>query len=280
MTGKLFIFQNAANMKRIQLFEFEDMKNLPSWIRASVTDLIVVLNKMMGIDKVLAELIRKQLKLQQLNTVVDLGSGSGGVMPLVHRELSNEDAIGKVALIMTDLYPNKEAIDQFSQMEDNISYFSRPVNATELSYTPQGLKTMVNCFHHMPVPTARDILKSAQENKQPLLIYEMSDNKIPTLAWWLFLPVSLVIMVLMVVFMTPFVRPFTFRRFIFTYLIPVIPLVYAWDGQASMPRTYSLSDYDELLLDLPEVADYRWEKDYALDAKGKKNGTFLIGRPA
>ncbi len=50
--------------------------------------------------------------------------------------------------------------------------------------------------------------------------------------------------------MTPFVKPLTWRQIIFTYLIPIIPICYAWDGQASLPRIYTLKDLDHLLAGL------------------------------
>ena len=38
-----------------------------------------------------------------------------------------------------------------------------------------------------------------------------------------------------------------FRQLFFTYAVPIIPIFFAWDGQASMPRIYSLEDLDELM---------------------------------
>ncbi|MBN2806868.1 MAG: hypothetical protein JXR22_09430 [Prolixibacteraceae bacterium] len=265
-------------MKRIQLFEFEDQPWFPHWIRTAITRLIVVLNKLMGVNEVLSELLHTVLGRIKANTIVDLGSGSGGSMPEVLQLLQEKQGNHNLQLVLTDLYPSSENIERFnSENQPNISYAEKPVNAVHLNSAPEGLKTMVNCFHHMPPNKARSILSAAQETKQTLLIYELSDNAMPTLLWWLFLPVSFVIMFLMVWVMTPAVRPLTFRQILFTYFIPIIPVFYFWDGQASMPRTYTLSDYDELL---PEAnPDYSWEKGYALNDKKKKNGTYLLGMP-
>ncbi|MFA9391184.1 MAG: hypothetical protein ACERKD_15350 [Prolixibacteraceae bacterium] len=265
-------------MKRIQLFEFEDQAWFPNWIRTSITRLIVVLNKVMGVNEVVATLIDSILSKIETRQIVDLGSGSGGAMPAVLKDLQEKYGHQELKLILTDLYPSSENVEHFnSNLQPAISYSAKPVNAVQLNTAPEGLKTMVNCFHHMPPASARAILKSAQENEQPLLIYELSDNAMPTLIWWIFLPLSFVIMVVMVLLMTPFVRPLTFKQVFFTYIIPIIPIFYFWDGQASMPRTYTLSDYDELL---PEAdSKYTWEKGYAMNAKNKKSGTYLMGMP-
>ena len=266
-------------MKRIQLFEFEDYKWFPSWLRTCMTNLIMVLLKMMGTSEALAYLMARVLKEKGLSKIVDLGSGSGGAMPEVLKALHKIDGLDQVELVMTDLYPNKEVARKFNEnTEDKINYLETPVDATDLHSAPNGLKTMINSFHHMPPKAARKILESAAQNKQPILIYELAENKIPVLVWALFLPIALPILMVMTWFMTPFVKPLTWQQLVFTYLIPIIPICYAWDGQASMPRMYSFDDLDELLEGL-ETPDFYWEKGFAKKGNGKKAGTYLVGYP-
>lgn len=78
--------------------------------------------------------------------------------------------------------------------------------------------------------------------------------------------------------MTPFVKPLTWRQIVFTYLIPIIPICYAWDGQASLPRIYTLNDLDALLDGLGSES-YTWAKGHAKKENGKKLGTYLLGLP-
>ena len=266
-------------MKRIQLFEFEDFGWFPTWLRACMTNLIVILQKMLGVPDLLAHLIADILKERNLNTIVDLGSGSGGAMPEVLRSIHRIKGLEGVTLTMTDLFPSPEMLKKYNaNTSDKIGYLGTSVDATNIAKAPKGLKTMVNSFHHMPPKKARAILKSAQGTNQPLLVYEMGDNNIPLLVWWLLLPISLVVLIIMVLFMTPFVKPLTWRQIVFTYLIPIIPICYAWDGQASLPRIYTLEDLD-LLLDGSGTENYVWEKGYAKKKNGKKQGTYLLGLP-
>ncbi len=269
-----------ANMKRIQLFELEDQPWLPGWLRTCMTNLIVVMHGVFGTSEVLAKLIARGLKESGESEVVDLCAGAGGSMPEVMELLKKDYNLPNVRLTMTDLYPNADALKKFNQPDQpNISYLAEPVNATNFETAPAGLKTMVNCFHHMPPPQAKQILQSAQENRQALLIYDMGDNKMPTLVWWLLLPISLVIMVIMTLFITLKVRPLTLTQIVFTYLIPIIPLCFAWDGQASLPRLYTLEDMDELLADLDSTKDYVWEKKVIQGKKKWQAGTYLLGLP-
>ncbi|MGB5666842.1 MAG: class I SAM-dependent methyltransferase [Maribacter sp.] len=269
----------VGKMKRIQLFEFEDFIWFPGWLRICMTNLIVILQKMIGIPEVLSGLIANVLRKKNLLNIVDLGSGSGGVMPEVMESLRNAQNLKNIQMVLTDLYPNPEMYKKFNiNRNDQISYIETSVDATNIAPAPEGLKTMINSFHHMPPKKARAILESAQRTNQPLLIYEMGVNNIPLLIWWLLLPISLIILIIMVLFMTPFVKPLTWRQIAFTYLIPIIPLCYAWDGQASFPRMYTLKDLDVLLEGLGSD-NYTWEKGFAKKKNGKKQGTYLLGIP-
>lgn len=244
-----------------------------------MTKLIVVLHNMTRMQLVLASLVKKAIDQTKANQIVDLGSGAGGAIPKV-KELLNEDShYRSLHILLTDLYPNQKAIDHVKAMKiEGLDYHNESVNATLLNKAPKGLKTMVNSFHHMPKPMARQILQSAYESKEPILIYEMAENKIPLLLWWLFLPVGLSILFIMCLFMTPFVKPLTIEQLVFTYIIPIIPIAYAWDGQASYPRMYAYEDYKELLSGL-EDESYTWEVNPALNSKGKAQGHYVLGTP-
>jgi hypothetical protein len=98
----------------------------------------------------------------------------------------------------------------------------------------------------------------------------------PFALWCLGLPLNLAFVATMALLLTPFVRPLSFRQLFFTYVIPLVPLFYAWDGAASVPRVYGRDDLDELLGDM-RIDDYVWETGQA--EKGEGIGFFLLGRP-
>lgn len=265
-------------MKRIQLFEFEDFSWFPSSIRTAMTNLIVVFHKMVGTKKVIQSILENVLKENHFTQLVGLGSGSGGIMPEVLAGM-NAERDQKINLVMTDLHPHPKLVRFFNHDGDNgISYQAKPLNAANLGEAPKGLKIMVNSFHHMPPEVAKSILKSAEENGQPVLIYEMVQNKIPILLWWLLLPISLSVLIIMSLFMTPFVRPMTWQQIVFTYLIPIIPLCYAWDGQASLVRMYTFEDIHELLGG-GSRENYQWKMEVARKKNGKELGYYIRGNP-
>ena len=266
-------------MKRIQLFEFEDQSWFPDFMRSSLTKLIKVLLRLTGLAESATHLVKSKLKELNTQKLVDLGSGAGGVMIDVYQGLKKDNDLKNIQLTLTDLYPNQSVIKNINDLEDpNLKYLSRPVDATKLAEAPEGLKTIFNAFHHLPKDKARSVLQSSAKTNSPILIYEMSSNNIPLIIWWLLLPVSLVILIVMVLFMTPFVKQLTVKQIFFTYVIPIIPIAYAWDGQASFPRTYALSDFDELLKDVDQ-SSYKFEIELFKNTKGKTQGYYVFGKP-
>lgn len=266
-------------VKRIQLFEFEDFDWFPSTWRSTMTKLIVVFHKVLGTKEVLGNLLMKIRQTNHFSRIVDMGSGSGGAMPMVVDYLNEQDTESPLELLLTDLHPNPQFVEKFNhEQQVNMSYSPTPLDASNLSQAPEGLKTMVNSFHHMPPDIARKILATAQDNKQAILIYEIAENKIPTIAWILFLPISLLIVAFMAIVFVPFVKPLNWKDILFTWLIPVVPIFYAWDGQASMPRMYTFDDIQSHLL--PEkVGHYVWEMAPAKKKNGKNLGYYILGLP-
>lgn len=267
-------------MKRLELFEFEDFDWLPNAIRSGVTNLIKVLHSIIGTTDVLVGILKECQRKIKFNQIIDLGSGSGGPMIAVIDKI-NLDCKGEksIKLFLSDKYPNGNTVRSINNLElPNVEYLEHSVDALEINSAPNGLKTMIASFHHMPPNKARQILSSAKESKAPILIYEIAENTIPVILWWLLLPVSFSILVVMSLFLTPMVRPLTITQILLTYLIPVIPIVYAWDGQASIMRTYTKEDI-KALLEHGKNDSYVWEIGGAKKSNGKKAGYYIFGYP-
>ena len=259
-------------MKRIHLFEVEDFNWFPSMLRACMTNMIMVMHRLLGTSEDISEKLSELLKQTHSNNIIDLCSGSGGPMLDVLGELKNKYGISDVRLKLTDLYPDKEAVKAVGEMNaENISYESNPVDASNIPEGLSGVRTMICSFHHMKPEVARKILKSTMDQGQPIFIYEMSDNSHPSLLWWVAFPFNLISSL----FVSLMTRPFTLQQFVFTYLIPILPICFAWDGAVSNARTYTLNDLDELLEGL-ESEGYKWEKGI-IKRKGKK--IWLSGAP-
>lgn len=259
-------------MKRIHLFEFEDLTWFPNWLRIRMTRYLNAIHKVMGTSETLAELLARVLKDTNQTEIIDMCSGGGGPMPEVQKILQNKYQI-KTKLTLTDLYPNKEVAKEINSLNNpNIEYSLIPVDVTNIENDKKGLRTMICSMHHMTPNIAKDILTNSKDKKQPICIYEISDNSFPKVIWWIAIPTTFI----SVFFMTFMVRPLTWQQIIFTYFLPILPLFIAWDGAVSNARTYTLNDWDIILKDL-QSNDYKWEKG---TVKGKGgNKMYLTGRP-
>ncbi|WP_373520820.1 hypothetical protein [Aquiflexum sp.] len=231
-------------MKRIHLFEFEDQAWFPDWIRVLMTRYIMTFHKLLGTADLIFPLVKKGLQHADATVILDLCSGSGGPMVDVTRSLKKSTEHEDLKLILSDLYPNQPAAEQFNNLKNrDIEYITTPLDASNVSKDLKALRTMVSSLHHMKPSVARQILKNAKESNQPILIFEISDNAPPIFLWWLAIPFAFIT----TLFVTPMVRPITWQQLVFTYLIPILPSFIAWDGAVSNARTYTLEDMDILI---------------------------------
>ncbi len=270
-------FDQYSAMKRIQLFEFEDQTWFGTSFRIGLTNVLAVLNKLTGLDRLLAKELGQFLEETGEKEVFDYGSGSGGAMPDAFKILKKD--FPELKLTLSDLFPNKKHVSAFNSGSDNaIHYAIKSVSAAETKTPRPGLKTLVNSFHHLPPDLAKEVLRNAQEQNDSILIYEMAQNKIPTWIWWITLPIGISLLIISALIFTPFVKKLSFHQLFFTYIIPVIPICYAWDGQASLPRIYAESDLKELLNTIGVKDGYSWEIRPAINEKNKPQGYVIKGK--
>lgn len=257
-------------MKRVHLFEFEDLRWFPDWIRVCMTRLIMVMHEKFQTSTDMAALLNNLIRQTNTTKIIDLCSGSGGPMLDVMFELKNVHNIKNVELVLTDLYPDLDAAKRINLTDDSISYRTTPLDATDLDAGTEGILTMVGSFHHMKPEWARKILIEVQNKRQPICIMEIN-KKFPIILWWLFIPLSSILCL----FITPLVKPLTLKQIIFTYLIPIIPICFAWDAVITSGRIYRMDDLDILLKGL-QSENYTWEKG---TIKGSSEKIYLIGYP-
>lgn len=257
-------------MKRIHLFEFEDFAWFPDFLRVCLTNYIVTFHRLLDSASNISNLLDDLISRSGHTQIVDLCSGGGGPMLWVYNRLKKDHA--DLKLTMTDLYPNGSAARRIGQ-EGAVIYSPQAVNAANVPKDMNGIRTMICSMHHMPPERLKDILSNAQESKQPFLGYEISDNSFPKWIWWIAFPIN----ILTVLLVTPMVRPMTWQQLVFTYLIPVLPILIAWDGAVSNARTYTLNDMEFVLSDLP-ASNYKWETG-SLEGKGGKK-LYLKGMPS
>ncbi len=261
-------------MKRIQLFEFEDLPWFPHALRVRMTRFIVPLHRLMRTPQAIAPLLARALEHSGERAIFDLCSGSCGPMLQAMPEVWRQPGLQDVTLTFSDLYPQREHADEVRAIADaRLRYLEQPVDATAPGEDARGVRTMMCSLHHMPPPLAKQILARARTDRAPFLAFEISDNSLPRWLWWAAMPSTF----LMTFLLTPWIRPMTWQQLAWTYVVPILPALVAWDGAVSNARTYTLDDLDTLLADL-HGPGYRWEKG-TLGGFGPTKQLYLLGLP-
>src|SRR5258708_35830223 len=101
----------------------------------------------------------------------------------------------------------------------------------KVSFEVKGFRTMFTSFHHVSPEEARAILQNAVDAGEGIGIFEITRRAPLTVG--LMLPWAL-----MPFICTPWIRPFRWSRLLRTYLFPIIPLGFLFDGVGSSLRTY------------------------------------------
>lgn len=262
-------------MKRLRLFEFEDFHWFPGSVREGLTGFIATMHRLLGTDRVLAPLLARAMEASGTTQVVDLCSGAGGPMVQTTARLSRDHGVC-AEVTLTDLFPNTEAIARINSgtPTTRVRYRAEPVDAGAVPTELIGVRTMIGSFHHMPPAVARRILKDAFAQRRAICVLEISDNSQPWWLWWAAIPAVAV----MTLLLTPWIRPVRLQQLLLTYVLPVMPLVIAWDGAVSNARTYSEGDLRELLEGL-EAPDYRWEIAHPKAPGAPATMLTLVGLP-
>src|ERR1700678_4013405 len=272
-------------MRRVQFIEFHEQPWFPSSLRDDVTDAMQFGFNLLRAYAPIAPLLQSVIDSTDYRTnagqsctrpsIVDMCSGGGGPWPVLARRLRCRDAGGDSAGLqvwLTDKYPNLEAFQSVSASSDHhITFYPEPVDAMKVPATLKGLRTMFTSFHHFPPEDARAILQDAVDAGESIGIFEITKRGPLTIG-------VIFVGILLMFLHTPRIRPFRWSRLVWTYLIPIIPLVLLFDGIVSCLRTYRPQELREMIATLT-ATDYRWQLGEHSRRRGVNPITYLIGLP-
>lgn len=259
-------------MSRIHLFEFEDQAWLPRRLRDFMTDWLDFMNRVNGGWDAFVPKVASLLGKAQSDRIVDLGSGGGGPVLRIRRVIAETHGVDP-PLLLTDKYPNHDALKRAaSAASGQVEYHSQSIDATDVPAELQGVRTMFCSFHHFRPNVARRILADARDKGRAIGVFEGTARSVPALLVTLTAPLAVLVT-------TPFIRPFRWRRLIFTYPIPILPLLCLWDGLVSCLRTYSTEELRELVRDLASDS-YSWDVGELRFPRTPVKVAYLTGRPA
>lgn len=224
---------------RLHLFEFEDQKWFPSFLRDMMTDYLRFAGNKLGVLNPSLDLITETLKETSKTKVFDMCSGGSGAWISLFPKI--KEVVPDFSLSLSDLYPNIRAFDIVEKEgKGEIKTIREPVDALNVNRSTDSLRTQCLSFHHFDENMAVKLIQNAVDNNDPILILEGQERSLATVIQFMFVPIF-------VLLLTPFIMPFSVSRYVFTYLIPVLPLLILWDGVVSVLRTYTPEEMGVLI---------------------------------
>lgn len=208
--------------------ELEDHSWFPGSLRNFQTEFIgFVVAKFKVYDEFIKYLNALSLSAQPME---DLCSGSGEPAISIFRK---SYCFGHLSL--SDKYPNPSSLP-----DDKISYDKQSRDVLEMEFKRGRYYTMFNSLHHFKDADKLKIARNIQASGSTAFFVEILE---PTLACFfkvLFLTTFGNLL------LTPFVRPFSLVRLLFTYVIPVNLITIPFDGIVSVLKSRSVRQYQEL----------------------------------
>ena len=256
-------------MKRRQVFEIEDQDWCPPSLRDGLTDYLRFALDMVRPYNTIAPRLAEAVRKSGATRIVDLCSGGGGpwrtLLPALH------EAGCTVPVRLTDRFPNVSAFEAVRQDSGGaIEYSAEPVDATAVGSSTDAFRTIFTAFHHFSPELARQVLRDAVRGGRGIAIFEFLERKPHQLIG------STLIAPLLVWLTVPLMRPFRWRRLLWTYPLPVLPLTAAVDGTMSIFRSYTPAELLELTRDMPE---FEWQAGVQDVPRAPTGVTWLIGVP-
>ena len=255
--------------QRTQLFEVEDQPWCPRSLRDGVTDYLRYQWQVSGIAQPISEQLANLLSRTGSAEVLDLASGGSGPVLAIADHLWRSGR--GVQVMLTDRFPNRGAF-AYVQMrsQGRVGFVAEPVDATAVPTRLPGVRTMFAALHHFPPQAVRRILADAVRQQRGIALFDYpAPPALPPPRVLLLgtLPGLLLAM--------PFVQPFRWSRLGWTYLLPLLPIVFAWDALVSGLRLYSTRELKGIVEGLP-ANDYTWEVG---QAPFPRSYTYVIGYP-
>jgi hypothetical protein len=218
--------EGTHKVQKWRPLELEDQPWFPNFLRRYQMAYLSAVDRFVNLYHPAQDLIARM----EPKTLVDLATGSGQSAANASEKVQNPH----FQLVLTDKYPtgksSRQEIIRLDVLHDD--------------YPEADLYTIFNAFHHFNEEERLLIAIKATENGSKLLVIEPLQ---PT--FFTFLKV-LVATLFGPILLTPFMRPFSWKWIVLTYLIPMGIFVTVWDGLASVIKSLSEDEWQDLKSEL------------------------------
>lgn len=247
-------------MQRHHLVEFNERPECPRFIRDSVVETLGLGLRWSKMGDIIGPPFAAFMNRANVSKVLDLCTGTGVPIRLLAQWLQEHHEKSPVFLV-SDLFPNHESFAEITRQHGlNIQSVSQSVNALDVDAALEhDTRTIINSFHHFTPAMAEAILEDTVTKKKNIFIYEGFRRSplglAPTGPW-----MTLALLV------NPWIASRSRAlKLLFSYLVPIIPLIAMWDGLVSTLRIHTEEDLMQMVSKWPQ---YDWNYSEHAYARG------------
>ena len=227
-------------MKRKQVFQFSNQKWYPSFLKRDMYEFMSWFVGKVNAAKPFLPVLEEVIGHTQTKTIINIDSKIGA----------------GIETVLTLLPEGTEVIN---------------VELERFSTHNKGMYTFINSFHQLDEKKATYYLTQIADSGNSVAVLEGNNDSLwQVVGMTIFVPLT-------VILSAPFVQPFRITRLIFTYLIPILPVVTMLDGFLALFKLYNPNDLNELVSNIP-VKSYVWKSGKADNGRGGKI-IYLMGYP-
>lgn len=222
--------------------ELEDYNWFPPLLRNFQTDYIGFVVAKFNIYQAFIEYLKTQAYPKSI--AYDLCAGSGEPACSI---FSKSAVFTK--LFLSDKYPNTKFITR-----ENVIYIDESVDVLTMKFEKGITYTMFNAFHHFSDLDKHSIVQKCDQANANLFIVEILEPNV------LMLLKVMTLTTFGVILFNPFVKPFSWKRLFFTYIIPINIVTISIDGIISVFKSKSLKQYKNMFTENNKVKTFHLKK--------------------
>lgn len=238
----------ASSFSRWNGQELEDQAWMPHVIRDGMTQILGTHLRALDVYEPICQPLADAMRQAGATALIDLCSGSGA--PALHawnrlRQLDSRFT----TCTLTDKFPNGDAFTR-ATAEAGVRASFAPVDAAGVPSHLRGFRTLFTSMHHFDPATLQTILQRAADDGEGIGMFDFCERTYRGLFSMLLAPLAALVL-------CPFAAPFRWSRLLFTYVIPLIPIVYLIDGILSQCRAHAPDELAALAASV-HAPGYAW----------------------
>lgn len=206
-------------MKRKQVFQFSNQKWYPSFLKRDMYEFMSWFVGKVNAAKPFLPVLEEVIGNTQTKTIINIDSKIGA----------------GIETLLPLLPEGSEIIN---------------IELEKFSTHNKGIYTFINSFHQLDEKKAAYYLTQIANSGNSVAVLEGNNDSLwQVVGMTIFVPLT-------VILSAPFVQPFRITRLIFTYLIPILPVVTMLDGFLALFKLYNPNDLNELVSTIPVKTMY------------------------